>query len=159
VARAFPTTCTPRAERAARRLGRTRSALYAEALREYLDRHEQEQMRVTALLDEIYRDDAARGVGDSRGGTPAGRQRRLGVVSRQRLERGQVRWADLGEPRGSEPGHRRLVVVVSADAFNLSRIQTVVVTAVTTSDRARRAPGNARCTPDTPGSTATALSM
>jgi mRNA interferase MazF len=57
-------------------------------------------------------------------------------------ERGQVRWADLGEPRGSEPGHRRPVVVISADSFNTSRIRTVVVAAITTSERARRAPGN-----------------
>lgn len=64
------------------------------------------------------------------------------MVSRQRLERGQVRWANLGEPRGSEPGYRRPVAVISADAFNLSRIRTVVVAAITTSERARRAPGN-----------------
>jgi predicted transcriptional regulator len=54
----LPDDVYARAERIARRLGRTRSALYAEALREYLDRHEQEQLRVTALLDEVYRDDA-----------------------------------------------------------------------------------------------------
>lgn len=54
----LPDDVFARADRAARRLGRTRSALYAEALREYLDRHEHEQLRVTALLDEVYRDDA-----------------------------------------------------------------------------------------------------
>jgi predicted transcriptional regulator len=48
-----------RAERAARRLGRTRSALYAEALREYLDRHQLEQDHVTALLDDVYDDHEA----------------------------------------------------------------------------------------------------
>ncbi len=63
-------------------------------------------------------------------------------MTRQRLERGQVHWVDLGEPRGSEPGYRRPVAVVSADAFNHSRIRTVVVAAITTSERARRAPGN-----------------
>jgi metal-responsive CopG/Arc/MetJ family transcriptional regulator len=52
----LPDNLYDRAERAARRLGRTRSALYAEALREYLDRHEEAQVRVTALLDEVYDD-------------------------------------------------------------------------------------------------------
>lgn len=58
------------------------------------------------------------------------------------MQRGQVRWADLGEPRGSAPAYRRPVAVISADAFNASRIRTVVVAAITTSERAARAPGN-----------------
>lgn len=56
--------------------------------------------------------------------------------------RGEVRWADLATPRGSEPGYRRPVVVVSSDRFNASRLRTVVVAAVTTSPRAAQAPGN-----------------
>lgn len=52
----LPNDVYARAERVARRLGRTRSALYAEALLEYLDRHEHEQVRVTAVLDEVYGD-------------------------------------------------------------------------------------------------------
>lgn len=58
------------------------------------------------------------------------------------LARGAVCWADLGAPRGSAPGYRRPVVVVSSDRFNRSRIQTVIVAAVTTSARAAAAPGN-----------------
>jgi len=53
-----------------------------------------------------------------------------------------VCWADLGEPRGSGPGYRRPVVVVSSDRFNRSRIRTVVVAAVTSSATAAAAPGN-----------------
>ncbi len=53
----LPDDVYARAERAAQRLGRTRGALYADALREYLDRHEQEQA-VTARLDEVYADEA-----------------------------------------------------------------------------------------------------
>lgn len=34
------------------------------------------------------------------------------------------------------------MVVISADAFNTSRIPTVVLAAITTSERAARAPGN-----------------
>lgn len=56
--------------------------------------------------------------------------------------RGAVCWADLGEPRGSAPGYRRPVLVVSSDRFNRSRIRTVIVAAVTTSVRAAAAPGN-----------------
>lgn len=55
----LPDDVYARAERAARQLGRTRSALYAEALREYLDRHQLEQDRVTALLDDVYDDHEA----------------------------------------------------------------------------------------------------
>ena len=51
-------------------------------------------------------------------------------------------WADLGEPCGSAPGYRRPVLVVSSDRFNRSRIATVIVGAVTTSERAAAAPGN-----------------
>ena len=39
--------------------------------------------------------------------------------------------ADLPEPRCSEPGYRRPVLVVQADSFNLSRIQTAIVAAIT----------------------------
>jgi mRNA interferase MazF len=58
------------------------------------------------------------------------------------VRRGDVCWADLGDPRGSAPGYRRPVVVVSSDRFNRSRIRTVIVAAVTTSPRAAAAPGN-----------------
>lgn len=58
------------------------------------------------------------------------------------MRRGEIRWADLGEPRGSEPGYRRPVVVVQADAFNKSRIATVVVVVLTSNLALARAPGN-----------------
>jgi len=60
---------------------------------------------------------------------------------------GQVWWADLGEPRGSEPGFRRPVVVVQGDAFNESAIRTVVCVALTTQTRWAKAPGNVGLTP------------
>ncbi len=58
------------------------------------------------------------------------------------IERGEVRWADFGSPSGSEPGYRRPVVVVSADAFNASRISTVTVVAVSSNTALADAPGN-----------------
>lgn len=58
------------------------------------------------------------------------------------VERGQIWWADLGAPEGSEPGFRRPVLVVQADAFNRSRIQTVIAVALTSNLRLVDAPGN-----------------
>jgi mRNA interferase MazF len=58
------------------------------------------------------------------------------------VERGAVWWADLPEPPGSKPGFRRPVLIVSADAFNRSRIQTVLAVALTTNLALVGAPGN-----------------
>ena len=56
--------------------------------------------------------------------------------------RGEIWWANLPEPRGSEPGYRRPVLVVQADYFNLSRIQTAIVATITTNVELADAPGN-----------------
>lgn len=56
--------------------------------------------------------------------------------------RGEIWWADLPEPRGSEPGYRRPVLVIQADSFNRSRIQTVVVAVITSNLNLADAPGN-----------------
>jgi mRNA interferase MazF len=58
------------------------------------------------------------------------------------IAQGEVWWADLVEPAGSEPGFRRPVVVVQSDAFNRSRIGTVVCVALTSNLRWVDAPGN-----------------
>ncbi len=58
------------------------------------------------------------------------------------IDRGSIWWADLGEPRGSEPGYRRPLLVIQADAFNRSRIQTVIAAVLTTNLRLVDAPGN-----------------
>jgi mRNA interferase MazF len=58
------------------------------------------------------------------------------------VRRGDLWWADLGEPRGSAPALRRPVVVVQADPYNRSRLRTVVVVAVTTNLRLAAMPGN-----------------
>ena len=58
------------------------------------------------------------------------------------IERGQIWWADLGEPAGSEPGFRRPVLVVQSDAFNRSRIRTVIGLVLTSNLRLVDAPGN-----------------
>jgi mRNA interferase MazF len=58
------------------------------------------------------------------------------------IERGEVWWADLGEPEGSEPRYRRPVVIVQSDPFNRSRLRTVIVVVLMTNLRVLDAPGN-----------------
>lgn len=58
------------------------------------------------------------------------------------MKRGDVWWASMAEPRGSEPGYRRPVVIVSSNEFNKSHIQTVICAAITTNLRLENAPGN-----------------
>lgn len=61
------------------------------------------------------------------------------------IRRGDVWWASLADPTGSEPGYRRPVVVVQSDEFNETRIQTVVVLTITSNLRLASAPGNVLC--------------
>jgi mRNA interferase MazF len=63
------------------------------------------------------------------------------------VRRGEVWWAELPEPAGSEPGFERPVVIVQADPLNRSRIGTVVVAAVTSNLRLRAFPGNVHLSP------------
>jgi len=58
------------------------------------------------------------------------------------IQRGEIWWADLPEPRRSEPGYRRPVLVIQADSFNRSRMQTAIVAAITTNLKLADAPGN-----------------
>jgi mRNA interferase MazF len=59
------------------------------------------------------------------------------------ISQGDVCWADLPDPVGSEPGFRRPVVVVQGEALNRSRIGTVVCVPLTSNLRWAEAPGNA----------------
>jgi|ERR1700735_5146565 mRNA interferase MazF len=58
------------------------------------------------------------------------------------VRRGGIWWADLPQPRGSEPGFRRPVLVVQANQFNESRIRTVLVAVITGNIALASAPGN-----------------
>ena len=58
------------------------------------------------------------------------------------VERGEIWWASLREPLGSEPGYRRPVVIVQADDFNRSALRTVIAVVLTTNLRVSGAPGN-----------------
>ena len=55
---------------------------------------------------------------------------------------GDVCWASLPDPTGSGPGFRRPIVVVQGEAFNASRLATVVVIPLTSNLRWATAPGN-----------------
>lgn len=58
------------------------------------------------------------------------------------VNRGEIWWADLPDPRGSEPGFRRPVLVIQANSFNRSRIRTVIVAVISSNLRLADAPGN-----------------
>lgn len=58
------------------------------------------------------------------------------------ISQGEIWWADLGLPQGSEPGLRRPVVVVQGESFNRSRTATVVCVPLTSYLVWADAPGN-----------------
>lgn len=61
------------------------------------------------------------------------------------IRRGEIWWASLSEPAGSEPGYRRPVLVVQTNEFNEGGIRTVIVLAITSNLRLAGAPGNVLC--------------
>ncbi len=58
------------------------------------------------------------------------------------FKKGEIWWTDLDEPRGSEPGYRRPVVIVQSNDFNKSKIKTVIVAIITSNLELAKAPGN-----------------
>jgi len=60
------------------------------------------------------------------------------------IERGEIWWADLGEPRGSSPGFHRPVVIIQSDLFNQTKINTLIVAIITTNLRLAELAGNVR---------------
>ena len=58
------------------------------------------------------------------------------------VQQGEIWWAELVEPTGSEPGFRRPVLVVQGDSFNRSRIATVVCVPLSSNLKWQMAPGN-----------------
>lgn len=47
------------------------------------------------------------------------------------VNRGDVVWADFGEPRGSGPAYRRPTVIIQSDRYTSSSIGTVIIALVT----------------------------
>ena len=58
------------------------------------------------------------------------------------VTRRDVWWADLDEPRGSEPGFPHPLLIIQADAFNRSRLRTVLGVVLTSNARLVDMPGN-----------------
>ena len=58
------------------------------------------------------------------------------------INQGDVFWVDLGIPSGSAPGYRHPHVVIQNNLFNRSRINTVVVCALTSNLKRASVPGN-----------------
>lgn len=58
------------------------------------------------------------------------------------MTRGEIWWVDLGIPFGSEPGFQRPVLIVQNNAFNESKINTIIVVPLTTNLHLATAPGN-----------------
>jgi mRNA interferase MazF len=58
------------------------------------------------------------------------------------MYRGEIWWANLPEPVGSEPGYNRPVLVIQDDTFTQSRINTVIVLVITSNLKLAAAPGN-----------------
>jgi len=57
------------------------------------------------------------------------------------ITRGDLFWADLGAPVGSRPAKLRPVLTISADLYNDTSLNTVVVAAVTSDTRLAAMPG------------------
>ena len=58
------------------------------------------------------------------------------------VNQGDVYWVRSGEPGGSESDYAHPHVIIQDDVINRSRINTVVVCALTTNLRRAKAPGN-----------------
>lgn len=67
------------------------------------------------------------------------------------FRQGDVWWADLPEPQGSEPGFRRPLLIVQRDSINRSQIQTIVCVVITSNLRLAEAPGNVLLEPQHTG--------
>ncbi len=58
------------------------------------------------------------------------------------IKQGEIYWIDLGEPKGSEPGYSHPYIIIQNNVFNASRINTIVVCALTSNLKRAKAPGN-----------------
>lgn len=69
------------------------------------------------------------------------------------ITRGEIWWADLPDPVGSEPGYRRPILIIQSDEFNRSQISTIVAIALTSNTNLGDAPGNVPFTREDSGLT------
>ena len=67
------------------------------------------------------------------------------------INQGDIYWIDLDEPSGSEPGYRHPHVIIQNNLFNRSRINTVVVCALSSNLKRANVPGNVLLEPGEAG--------
>ena len=58
------------------------------------------------------------------------------------IVRGEIWWADLPDPVESSPGGTHPVLIIQANAFNRSKIATVIAAVITSNTRLAEMPGN-----------------
>ena len=58
------------------------------------------------------------------------------------IQRGEIGWATLPDPIGSEPGYRRPILIVQANNFNQSRLATCIGVVITSNLNLAQATGN-----------------
>jgi mRNA interferase MazF len=58
------------------------------------------------------------------------------------IERGQIWWADLPEPRGAARGYEHPIVIVQSDDFNQTRLKTIIGAVVASNLDLAEMPGN-----------------
>jgi mRNA interferase MazF len=58
------------------------------------------------------------------------------------IQRGDIWWASLDAPHGSSPGYTHPLVIIQADGFNKSRINTIIGAVITSNLLLAEAPGN-----------------
>jgi len=56
--------------------------------------------------------------------------------------KGEIWWAALPSPRGSEPGKTRPVLIIQSDNFNRSTLNTVICAVITSNTNLSAAPAN-----------------
>lgn len=67
------------------------------------------------------------------------------------VHQGEIWWADLPDPSGSEAGFPRPVVVVQGDTLNRSRLATTLCVPMTSNLRWATAPGNVELSAEVTG--------
>lgn len=58
------------------------------------------------------------------------------------INRGEIWWADLPEPTGSAPGFRRPVIIIQSDIFNETKLNTAIVSTISTNLELAKMRGN-----------------
>ena len=96
---------------------------------------------VTQRLNKIY---GAGGESSNLDSKIAALQHRTHCQWKALVRRGEIWWASLPDPVGSGPGFRRPLLIVSANSFNASRINTVTAAVITSNLKLADAPGNVR---------------